>query len=221
MPVKIVNGQDTSSNPEGRKATGESLAEQLKGGAFAWFLPYSGFAKSREFKRNTNSSKGRKNPNASTSLASSISNSNSNVTENNIPKKVRKLKRRQKRVGFTSPVKTAKKQKNPTELFNWVDAPINVQNKFNVLAGSSAMPVWLTQRCQLPPKAPSRSFINLKFADYYNLVMQAITRKVAQIQVELSGEYLKILASTAARKHREITAFLKEKGEEFHAIDPY
>ncbi|GFW55864.1 hypothetical protein TNCV_4390071 [Trichonephila clavipes] len=36
---------------------------------------------------------------------------------------------------------------------------------------------------------------------------------------KLSGDYLKILASTAD-EHREITAFLKEKGEEFHAIDP-
>ncbi|GFV15080.1 nucleic-acid-binding protein from transposon X-element [Trichonephila clavipes] len=49
--------------------------------------------------------------------------------------------------------------------------------------------------------------------------MQAITRKWPKSRSKLSGEYLKILASTAD-EHREITAFLKEKGEEFHAIDP-
>ncbi|GFU99402.1 hypothetical protein TNCV_2501251 [Trichonephila clavipes] len=40
--------------------------------------------------------------------------------------------------------------------------------------------------------------------------MQAITRKWPKSRSKLSGEYLKILASTAD-EHREITAFLKEK----------
>ncbi|GFX32442.1 probable RNA-directed DNA polymerase from transposon BS [Trichonephila clavipes] len=66
---------------------------------------------------------------------------------------------------------------------------VNVQNKFKALAGSSAMPD------------------------------SEITRKWPKSRSKLSGEYLKILASTAD-EHREITAFLKEKGEEFHAINP-
>ncbi|GFU73515.1 hypothetical protein TNCV_3146531 [Trichonephila clavipes] len=69
------------------------------------------------------------------------------------------------------------------------------------------------------PKPPKIPFIHLKFTENYNLVMQAITRKWPKSRSKLSGEYLKILASTAD-EHREITAFLKEKGEEFHAIDP-
>ncbi|GFV24088.1 nucleic-acid-binding protein from transposon X-element [Trichonephila clavipes] len=101
-----------------------------------------------------------------------------------------------------------------------VDAPINVQNKFNVLAGSSAMPVSVNAAVPVAtPKPPKIPFIHLKFTDNYNLVMQAITRKWPKSRSKLSGEYLKILASTAD-EHREITAFLKEKGEEFHAIDP-
>ncbi|GFU16766.1 putative RNA-directed DNA polymerase from transposon X-element [Trichonephila clavipes] len=46
-----------------------------------------------------------------------------------------------------------------------------------------------------------------------------VTRKWPKSRSKLSGEYLKILASTAD-EHREITAFLTEKNEEFHAIDP-
>ncbi|GFS73371.1 hypothetical protein TNCV_4712411 [Trichonephila clavipes] len=49
--------------------------------------------------------------------------------------------------------------------------------------------------------------------------MQEVTRKWPKSRSKLSGEYLKILASTAD-EHREITAFLTEKNEEFHAIDP-
>ncbi|GFV63265.1 uncharacterized protein TNCV_1732051 [Trichonephila clavipes] len=49
--------------------------------------------------------------------------------------------------------------------------------------------------------------------------MQEVTRKWPKSRSKLSGEYLKILASTAD-EHREITAFLTERNEEFHAIDP-
>ncbi|GFW14631.1 probable RNA-directed DNA polymerase from transposon BS [Trichonephila clavipes] len=67
-----------------------------------------------------------------------------------------------------------------------------------------------------PPKIP---FIHLKFKNNYNLIMQEVTRKWPKSRSKLSGEFLKILASTAD-EHREITAFLTEKNEEFHAIDP-
>ncbi|GFW16066.1 uncharacterized protein TNCV_2863991 [Trichonephila clavipes] len=69
------------------------------------------------------------------------------------------------------------------------------------------------------PKPPKIPFIHLKFKSNYNLVMQEITRKWPKSRSKLSGEYLKILASTAD-EHREITAFLTEKKEEYHAIDP-
>ncbi|GFV43252.1 nucleic-acid-binding protein from transposon X-element [Trichonephila clavipes] len=70
-----------------------------------------------------------------------------------------------------------------------------------------------------PPKPPKIPFIHLKFKNNYNLIMQEVTRKWPKSRSRLSGEYLKILASTAD-EHREITAFLTEKNEEFHAIDP-
>ncbi|GFX61871.1 putative RNA-directed DNA polymerase from transposon X-element [Trichonephila clavipes] len=49
--------------------------------------------------------------------------------------------------------------------------------------------------------------------------MQEVTRRYPKSRSKLSGEYLKILASTVD-EHREITAFFKEKGEQFFAIDP-
>ncbi|GFW79624.1 hypothetical protein TNCV_1428841 [Trichonephila clavipes] len=49
--------------------------------------------------------------------------------------------------------------------------------------------------------------------------MQEVTRRYPKSKSKLSGEYLKILASTVD-EHREITAFFKEKGEQFFAIDP-
>ncbi|GFV93642.1 nucleic-acid-binding protein from transposon X-element [Trichonephila clavipes] len=146
-------------------------------------------------------------------LATNISKSNNNVTENNIPKSQETKKKTNRVEGFTSPVKTAKKQKILQNYSIGVDAPINVQNKFNVLAGSSAMPVSVNAAVPVAtPKPPKIPFIHLKFTDNYNLVMQAITRKWPKSRSKLSGEYLKILASTAD-EHREITAFLKEKGE--------
>ncbi|GFW10007.1 nucleic-acid-binding protein from transposon X-element [Trichonephila clavipes] len=49
--------------------------------------------------------------------------------------------------------------------------------------------------------------------------MQEVTRRYPKSKSKLSGEYLKILASTVD-EHREITALFKEKGEQFFAIDP-
>ncbi|GFV15993.1 hypothetical protein TNCV_4240361 [Trichonephila clavipes] len=90
-------------------------------------------------------------------LASNISNSNSNVTENNIPKS-QEIKKKTNRVeGFTSPVKTAKKQKILQNYSIGVDAPINVHNKFNALAGSSAMPVSVSAAVPVAPPKPPRS----------------------------------------------------------------
>ncbi|GFS64171.1 nucleic-acid-binding protein from transposon X-element [Trichonephila clavipes] len=124
------------------------------------------------------------------------------------------------RKAFTSPTKVAKKQKILQNYSVGVDAPVNVQNKFKVLAGSSAMQDSVNAAVPVaPPKPHKIPFIHLKFQSNYNLIMQEITRKWPKSRSKLSGEYLKILASTAD-EHREITAFLTEKEEEFHAIDP-
>ncbi|GFT92325.1 nucleic-acid-binding protein from transposon X-element [Trichonephila clavipes] len=149
-------------------------------------------------------------------LANSISNVNTNLNPKADELKTKKSTRNE---GFTSPTKVAKKQKFLANYSVGVDA-VNVQNKFKALAGSSAMPDSVNAAVPVAPsKPPKIPFIHLKFTDNYNLVMQEITRKWPKSRSKLSGEYLKILASTAD-EHREITAFLKEKGEEFHAIDP-
>ncbi|GFW30854.1 nucleic-acid-binding protein from transposon X-element [Trichonephila clavipes] len=149
-------------------------------------------------------------------LANSISNVNTNLNSKIVEPKTKKSTRNE---GFSSPTKVAKKQKILANYSVGVDA-VNVQNKFKALAGSSAMPDSVNAAVPVaPPKPPKIPFIHLKFTENYNLVMQAITRKWPKSRSKLSGEYLKILASNAD-EHREITAFLKEKGEEFHAIDP-
>ncbi|GFV63989.1 putative RNA-directed DNA polymerase from transposon X-element [Trichonephila clavipes] len=61
--------------------------------------------------------------------------------------------------------------------------------------------------------------IHLKFADNYNLIMQEINRNFPKTRSKLSGEYLLIFASTSD-DHRDITLFLKEKGEQFFAFHP-
>ncbi|GFS80863.1 nucleic-acid-binding protein from transposon X-element [Trichonephila clavipes] len=148
-------------------------------------------------------------------LANNISNVKTNLNAKTDEPKNKKLIRTE---GFTSPTKVAKKQKILENYSVGVDA-VNVQNKFKALAGSSAMPDSVNAAVPVAPKAPKIPFIHLKFNNNYNLVMQEITRKWPKSRSKLSGEYLKILVSTAD-EHREITAFLKEKGEEFHAIDP-
>ncbi|GFT44440.1 hypothetical protein TNCV_5054581 [Trichonephila clavipes] len=117
---------------------------------------------------------------------------------------------------FASPTKVAKKQKILQNYSVGVDAPINVQNKFTALAGSSAMPDSGNAAVPVAPKIP---FIHLRYQRNYNLIMQEVTRRYPKSKSKLSGEYLKILASTVD-EHREITAFFKEKGEQFFAIDP-
>ncbi|GFW55868.1 hypothetical protein TNCV_4390111 [Trichonephila clavipes] len=140
-------------------------------------------------------------------LANSISNAKSKV---NIINKTNEIKnKKSNRVeAFTSPTKVAKKQKILENYSVGVDA-VNVQNKFNAIAGSSAMPDSVNAAVPVPtPKPPKIPFIHLKFQNNYNLVMQEITIKWPKSRSKLSGEYLKILASTAD-EHREITAFLK------------
>ncbi|GFS67466.1 nucleic-acid-binding protein from transposon X-element [Trichonephila clavipes] len=74
-----------------------------------------------------------------------------------------------------------------------------------------------TQRCQLPPQNPP---IHLKFEENYNLIMQEINRKYPKTNSKLSGEYLRIFASTADERN-EIIYFLKERGEQFFALHPH
>ncbi|GFT92332.1 hypothetical protein TNCV_2048771 [Trichonephila clavipes] len=142
-------------------------------------------------------------------LANNISNLKNNVNDKNAPKTDEIKDKKTNRVeGFTSPIKVAKKQKILQNYSIGVDAPVNVQNKFNALAGSSAMPDSVNAAVpvappQNPPKIP---FIHLKFKNNYNLIMQEVTRKWPKSRSKLSGEYLKILASTAD-EHRGNSGF--------------
>ncbi|GFX38282.1 hypothetical protein TNCV_3813281 [Trichonephila clavipes] len=85
-------------------------------------------------------------------LASNISNSNFN--DNNTPKNKETKKKTSRVEGFTSPVKVAKKQKILQNYSIGVDAPIKVHNKFNALAGSSAMPVSVSAAVPVAPQNP-------------------------------------------------------------------
>ncbi|GFU23506.1 hypothetical protein TNCV_3537211 [Trichonephila clavipes] len=49
--------------------------------------------------------------------------------------------------------------------------------------------------------------------------MQEVTKKFSQTNSKLSGEYLKIFA-TSPDEHRAVTNFLTEKGEQYFAIEP-
>ncbi|GFS84305.1 hypothetical protein TNCV_4605311 [Trichonephila clavipes] len=92
-------------------------------------------------------------------LASNISNLKNNVNDKNAPKADEIKNKKTNRVeGFTSPIKVAKKQKILQNYSIGVDAPVNVQNKFNALAGSSAMPDSVNAAVPVAPKTPQDSF---------------------------------------------------------------
>ncbi|GFX61770.1 hypothetical protein TNCV_1382681 [Trichonephila clavipes] len=85
--------------------------------------------------------------------ANSISNLKNKV--NTINKTVEVKNKKTNRVeGFTSPTKVAKKQRILQNYSVGVDAPVNVQNKFNAIAGSSAMPDSVNAAVPVAPKPP-------------------------------------------------------------------
>ncbi|GFT05508.1 hypothetical protein TNCV_3160021 [Trichonephila clavipes] len=93
-------------------------------------------------------------------LANNISNVKTKINNaNNGKTDELKNKKVDRTEGFTSPTKVAKKQKILQNYSVGVDAPVNVQNKFNALAGSSAMPDSVNATVPVAPKIP---FIHLK-----------------------------------------------------------
>ncbi|GFT08120.1 nucleic-acid-binding protein from transposon X-element [Trichonephila clavipes] len=92
--------------------------------------------------------------------------------------------------GFTSPTKQVKKQKVLQNYSVGALAPINTSNKFQPIAGSSAMPE-KEPAAMLYPKTKSK----------------------------LSGEFLKIFAASSD-DHRDITNLLIEKKEQYFALNP-
>ncbi|GFV68376.1 nucleic-acid-binding protein from transposon X-element [Trichonephila clavipes] len=63
----------------------------------------------------------------------------------------------------------------------------------------------------MPVATPKIPPIHLKFEENYNLIMQEINRRYPKTNSKLSGEYLRIFASTADERN-EIIAFLKDGG---------
>ncbi|GFV39424.1 nucleic-acid-binding protein from transposon X-element [Trichonephila clavipes] len=74
----------------------------------------------------------------------------------------------------------------------------------------------LDEDVTVPPKIKP---IMLQYKDNFNMVLQALHRKFPKSTTKLTGQYIKILASTTD-EHREITALLKSKGEEFYSVPP-
>ncbi|GFT32207.1 hypothetical protein TNCV_1034801 [Trichonephila clavipes] len=95
-------------------------------------------------------------------LASNISNVKTNLNSKNPKTDEPKNKKLIRTEGFTSPTKTAKKQKILQNYSVGVDAPVNVQNKFKALAGSSAMPDSVNAVVPVAPKAPQDPFYSFK-----------------------------------------------------------
>ncbi|GFU41646.1 nucleic-acid-binding protein from transposon X-element [Trichonephila clavipes] len=146
---------------------------------------------------------------ANTHLTATVSGGNSSVT----------LKRITDKTVFVTPAKVAKKQKVLQNYSFGAATPVSTTNQFQALTGSDALPTPDPQRCQLP--TPQDPPIHIKFANNYNLILQEINRKFPKTKSKLSGEYLRIFASTTD-DHRDITLFLKEKGVQFfafHSID--
>ncbi|GFU16760.1 hypothetical protein TNCV_4188691 [Trichonephila clavipes] len=89
-------------------------------------------------------------------LANSISNLKNKVNTTNKTDEV-KCKKTNRVEGFTSPTKVAKKQRILQNYSVGVDAPVNVHNKFNAIAGSSAMPDSVNAAVPVAPQNPPRS----------------------------------------------------------------
>ncbi|GFY41239.1 nucleic-acid-binding protein from transposon X-element [Trichonephila inaurata madagascariensis] len=131
--------------------------------------------------------------------------------DNSVPRKNTRTK------DFISPTKFAKKQKVAENDPIGASAPIKIANQFQALAGNSTIPdpdiaVVPVATRKLPP-------INLKFQTNYKPIVKEISQKFPTSSTKLSGEFLKIFA-TSPEEHRNITDFLTEKGEQYFAIQP-
>ncbi|GFT06624.1 hypothetical protein TNCV_2855521 [Trichonephila clavipes] len=87
-------------------------------------------------------------------LANNISNVKTNINSKNAKTDEPKNKKVIRTEGFTSPTKVAKKQKILQNYSIGKDAPVNVQNKFNAIAGSSAMPDSVNAAVPVAPQNP-------------------------------------------------------------------
>ncbi|GFY60427.1 nucleic-acid-binding protein from transposon X-element [Trichonephila inaurata madagascariensis] len=118
---------------------------------------------------------------------------------------------------FVSPTKFAKKQKVVENDSVGATAPIKIANQYQALAGNSTLPD--PDITVVPAAAQKIPPINLKFRTNYQPIVKKISQKFPASNTKLSGEFLKIFA-TSPDEHRNITKFLTEKGEQYFAIEP-
>ncbi|GFU29160.1 hypothetical protein TNCV_4837511 [Trichonephila clavipes] len=119
-------------------------------------------------------------------LASSLSKDNVKTNANGINNaKSDEIKNKNSRVeGFASPTKVAKKQKILQNYSVGVDAPINVQNKFTALTGSSAMPDSDNAAVPVAPKAPQDPLYTFEVPTKLQPHYAGSNEEVPQIQIE-------------------------------------
>ncbi|GFQ90552.1 hypothetical protein TNCT_309691 [Trichonephila clavata] len=97
-------------------------------------------------------------------------------------------------------------------------SPINLTDKFGILAGSKP---------KIPtPSQPTASAaitkilpVTLKFKENYNQVVQDVIKKYPKSDIRLIGEYLKIY-SPNDDEHCAITTYIDDIGEEFFVFPP-
>ncbi|GFS85281.1 nucleic-acid-binding protein from transposon X-element [Trichonephila clavipes] len=68
----------------------------------------------------------------------------------------------------------------------------------------------------VPPKIKP---IMLRYKTNYNMILKGLNKLYPNSTNKLTGQYITILASTTD-EHRDITALLKSKGEEFYSVPP-
>ncbi|GFX16684.1 nucleic-acid-binding protein from transposon X-element [Trichonephila clavipes] len=119
--------------------------------------------------------------------------------------------------GFTAPPKVVKKQKVLQNYSFGAAAPVTTTNKYQTLSGNDVLPAQYNTAMPVAPPQKKIPPIHLKFEENYNLIMQEINRKHLKTNSKLSGEYLRIFASTDD-EGKEIISFLKERGEQFFAL---
>ncbi|GFQ72966.1 hypothetical protein TNCT_200661 [Trichonephila clavata] len=117
-----------------------------------------------------------------------------------------KSKKQTDKDGFTSPNVT-KKLKISDHPNIRIEDPIQLNNKFNILATSGVEPPTSTQQSTPPTKIPP---IMLKYETTYTTLIANLSRKYPDITFKLAGEFLKIF-TTNPDDYRLIPNFLTEK----------
>ncbi|GFR26892.1 hypothetical protein TNCT_118171 [Trichonephila clavata] len=102
--------------------------------------------------------------------------------------------------------------------FNKKTDPINLANKFNVLATNSNE-ILTPDGQKTPVTAAKIPPVMLKFKENFNSLILEITKRYPESTFKLAREYLKVYTPNAD-DHRAITDNLTEIGEQYYVIPP-